>query len=246
MPPSASASRHAAAQLRGLRAHQCDATATYTAPDGARAYVLLDGIGDTPAVSAWVRSTARWLARACAVRGDAEAGVRAVYTVLAARSAAEAAAVAAVAAPGRPLTVAWAGDTRAYLLGPDGLERLTEDHNMRRVEGPGGDRNTVTSCLGSELTDAECRRWNRHPAVESTVRPAGACRLLLASDGAYEPIEDDGAAPGLAALTATGSPRTAAHALVRQAVDRSAAATRARPYGPHADNATVLIADLRP
>ncbi|MEU8952498.1 hypothetical protein [Streptomyces sp. NPDC048489] len=35
---------HASAQLIGDRSHQCDATATYT-HNGARAFVLCDGIG---------------------------------------------------------------------------------------------------------------------------------------------------------------------------------------------------------
>ncbi|WP_241827113.1 hypothetical protein [Streptomyces graminilatus] len=67
---------YAAAQLLGDRDVQCDATAVHTAP-GVRAYALLDGIGDTPAVRAWTRTAARRLARTAAVHADAEAGLRA-------------------------------------------------------------------------------------------------------------------------------------------------------------------------
>jgi serine/threonine protein phosphatase PrpC len=63
--------------------------------------------------------------------------------------------VVAVVAPGRPLQVAWCGDSRAYLLDGGLAVRLTEDHNLRRVYPPcavfpeGGNRNMITSCLGS-------------------------------------------------------------------------------------------------
>ncbi|MFD0396192.1 hypothetical protein ACFQ3Z_45235 [Streptomyces nogalater] len=70
---------YATAQRPGDRAFQCDATAVYTTPDGTRAYVLLDGVGDTPAVRSWTRTAARRLARAAAEHADAEAGLRAEY-----------------------------------------------------------------------------------------------------------------------------------------------------------------------
>ncbi|MEW2577805.1 hypothetical protein [Streptomyces syringium] len=93
------------AQLDGDRDTQCDATATWTAPGGIRAYVLLDGIGDNLAARAWTRTAARRLARATAEHADAEAGLRAEYDRYAAEPArtayhdlpAAAAAAAAVA-----------------------------------------------------------------------------------------------------------------------------------------------------
>ncbi|MFF5475458.1 hypothetical protein [Streptomyces achromogenes] len=69
---------YATAQRPGDRAFQCDATAVFTAPDGTRAYALLDGVGDTPAVRSWTRTAARRLAHA-AESADAEAGLRAEY-----------------------------------------------------------------------------------------------------------------------------------------------------------------------
>lgn len=243
---------YATAQLIGDRTAQCDATAVYTSPDGARAYVLLDGIGSTDEVRAWTRNAARRLARAAARRGDAEAGLRAVYARYAADPARQgpwarepdACALVAVTAPGKPLTVAWCGDVRAYLLVGESVERLTEDHNLRRVYPPtdmhgGGNRNIVTSCLGNSETDQEVKDRYGHPAIESVTRAVGKCRLLLASDGAYEPHEDAG--HDLADFLTIGELSETAEAFVDTAV-----ATARAVADPYADNATVLIADLRP
>ena len=242
---------YATAQLIGDRSHQCDATAVRTAPSGDRAYVLLDGIGSSDEVRAWTRTAARQLARAAARRGDAEAGLRAVYDRYAANPdrqgpwgfGPKACAVVAVTAPGQPLTVAWCGDARAYLLVRGTVERLTQDHNLRRVYPPndlhgGGNRNSVTSCLGAAETDEEVKDWYNHPAIESTVRDPEDCRLLLASDGAYEPHEDAG---HQLAKFLIGDVDELAEAFV----DTAVATARAVP-DPYADNATVLIADLRP
>ncbi|MFJ6940057.1 PP2C family protein-serine/threonine phosphatase [Streptomyces sp. NPDC101132] len=226
---------HATAQLTGDRSHQCDATATFT-HRGARSYALLDGIGSNDEVRDWARTTARRLARAAAREG-AEPGLRAVHAAIAADPARQdpyaelpcAVAVVAVVSDQR-LQVAWCGDSRAYLLPPGAREAvcLTADHNMRRqlqdmgmTPGP-YDRNLVTSYLGDTRPD-----W----LLGTRSVPAGG-RLLLASDGAYEPLEDAGA--DLAAHLA-GTPQAAARALVAAAV--------AHATGP-ADNATALIADL--
>ncbi|MFI9772095.1 PP2C family protein-serine/threonine phosphatase [Streptomyces sp. NPDC052415] len=232
---------HATYQLIGNRSHQCDATATYT-HNGARAYVLCDGIGSSDAVRDWTRTAARRLARTAALQADAEAGLRAAYEAYAAEPDRQdehtrydlpaACAVVAVTAPGRPLTVAWCGDARAYVLSPRGtLHRLTEDHNLRRVFR--GSRNRVTSYLGATETDAERKAQIGHPAIESVTRDMENCRLLLVSDGAYEPLEDSNR--GLADYL-TGSPKLAA---------RSVAAFAVGHAGPHIDNATALVADLR-
>lgn len=231
---------HATAQLIGDRSHQCDATATYTR-NGVRAYVLLDGIGSTGEIRDWTRTATRRLARAAAVRGDAEAGLRAVYDRYAAEPDRQdpfnrlpsACAVVAVHTPGKPLTIAWCGDSRAYILTASGtLHRLTEDHNMRRVEPRWGSRNRVTSWLGSELPDEQVEKEARHPAIETAIRPPGHERLLLASDGAYEPLEDNGC--NLADYL-VGTPAEAARDFTQSAIAHA---------GEYADNATVLIADL--
>lgn len=242
---------YATAQLIGDRSHQCDAAATAAGADGLRAYALLDGIGSTDAVRDWTRRAARQVARAAASRGDAEAGLRAVYDRYAAEperaepwgDRPDACALVAVVGPGRDLTVAWCGDVRAYLQVGGLLRRLTQDHNARRVCPPcdahgGGDRNVVTSHLGSTWDDAKTREYYGHPAVE-TARAGTAgirCRLVLASDGGYEPIEDAG---WNLADHLIGMPGEAAAHLVDTAVATARASASAS-----ADNATILVADL--
>ncbi|WP_415954355.1 protein phosphatase 2C domain-containing protein [Streptomyces sp. KLOTTS4A1] len=232
---------HAAFQLIGDRSHQCDATATYT-HHGARAYALCDGVGSSDAVREWTRTAARRLARAAAVRADAETGLRAVYEACAAEPDRQdpyarydlpaACAVVAVTAPGKQLSVAWCGDARAYVLAPRGtVHRLTDDHNLRRVFQ--GSRNRITSCLGATETDAETKAQYGHPAIESITRSAENCRLLLASDGAYEPLEDS--ARNLADYL-TGTPSQAARDVAASAIGHA---------GAYADNATALVVDLR-
>ncbi|MFE9769802.1 PP2C family protein-serine/threonine phosphatase [Streptomyces sp. NPDC005808] len=229
---------HASAQLIGDRSHQCDATATYT-HNGARAYVLCDGIGSSDEVRDWTRTAARRIARAAARSADAEAGLRAVYDSYAAEpersdpyaDTPNACAAVAVTAPGKPLTIAWCGDVRAYTLTPGGtLQCLTADHNVRRVFQ--GSRNVVTSYLGSAKTDEQTKFRYGHPAIESASGPAEACRLLLASDGAYEPLEDS--ARNLANYL-DGNPEQASTDFVTSAVEHA---------GSYADNATVLVADV--
>lgn len=236
---------YATAQLIGDRTAQCDATATAAGPDGTRAYVLLDGIGSTDEVRDWTRTAARRLARSAAYHGDAEDGLRAQYERYAANPdrqgpwgfGPKACAVVAVATD-RWLTVAWCGDVRAYLMVRGEVLQLTADHNLRRIfpprDGrPGGNRNIVTSCLGAPETDQEVKNECGHPAIEAVTRHLEDSRLLLASDGAYEPLEDS--LRNLADYL-TGEPGPAARDFVQAAIDHASS---------RADNATVLITDLR-
>ncbi|WP_329020351.1 PP2C family protein-serine/threonine phosphatase [Streptomyces sp. NBC_01601] len=232
---------YATAQLIGTRGNQCDAAAVFTnRRTGARAYVLLDGIGSTAEVREWTRAAARRLARTAARRG-AEPGLRAVYDAYAAERGGygpKAVAVVAVTRPGEPVEVAWCGDARAYLVANGTARKVTDDHNLRRVFG--GRRNIVTSCLGSSKTDDEVKYRYGHAAIESVSHPAGNFRLLLASDGAYDPHED--ARRDLANLL-TGAPRDAARRFATDAVTQALAAS-SDPDDQHADNATCLVADL--
>lgn len=235
---------YATAQLIGDRTHQCDATAVHTAPSGARAYVLLDGIGSTDEIRDWTRSAARRLARSAAYHADAEAGLRAQYERYAAdpdrqgpwARMPDACALVAVVSP-RWLTVAWCGDVRAYLLVRGTVQRLTQDHNLRRVYPDngvhgGGNRNIVTSYLGNTDTDQDVKDRYGHPAIETVTRQLENSRLLLASDGAYEPLEDS--LRNLADYL-TGDPGHAARDFVQSAIDHGSG---------HADNASALVADL--
>lgn len=73
-----------------------------------------------------------------------------------------------------------------------------------------------------------------HRAVEAVTYPAESCRLLLARDGAYEPLEDS--CVHLADFL-IGDPQEAARGVVHGAIDRA---------GPCADNASALVVDVRP
>jgi serine/threonine protein phosphatase PrpC len=250
---------YATAQLTGTRDAQCDATAVRAAQDGTRAYVLLDGVGSSETIRAWTRAAAVRLARAAVRRRDAEAGLRAVYDAYAAEPAREdpytsqpkAAAVVAVTTPGKPLTVAWCGDSRAYFLTEGLAVRLTMDHNLRRVHPPtnmyphGGNRNVITSYLGSTRSDKEVSDIYGHPAIETSTAGdiSGDCRLLLASDGAYEPHED---ARHDLYSELKGNPLSGiVREFVKSAVETSIKTTGAMdPSRVHADNATALIAHL--
>ena len=232
---------HATAQLVGGRPRQCDRTAVVATPHRVRAYALLDGVGSSTEVARWTRRAAHRAATLAARLQDAEAGLRAAYYHYASRRPPAdpwgdvpcAAAVVAVSVPGRPLTVAWAGDARAYLLQDGHAERLTDDHNLRRVTG--GPANLLTSCLGSDATDAELQHTVGHPTVESdTPRIVDrTVRLALMSDGAYEPLEQSGVR---LETVLTGTPEAAADTLVSTAVELG---------GLRPDNATALVADLR-
>lgn len=192
--------------MDGDRNHQCDATAVWTSPGGTRAYVLLDGVGDTPAVRAWTQAAARRLAHVAVLHADAEAGLRAEYDRYAAepaRTADHDLPTAAVHVPGGLLSVAWSGDARAYLLLDGDLRLLTEDHNARRVRGT--NRNLITACLGGDRDDRQNEDAWGHPAIEVVRGPARPGRLLLASDGAYEPLQGGG--HDLADYLTTGDPR---------------------------------------
>ncbi|MFG3207388.1 mucin-2 [Streptomyces sp. NPDC048192] len=248
---------YAIAQHTGTDPGQCDATAVRSAPHGARAYVLLEGIGRRETTHRWALGAARQIARTAARRGDAEAGLRHVYNLC--RQDAirygfsdKAAAVVAVKAPGKPLTVAWCGDCRAYLMEHGIAVRLTEDHNKRRVYPPtatypyGGNRNHITSFLGSHATDEDSQRRYGHPAIETTTRKiTGPCRLLLASDGTYQPHED--ARHCLFTECDGDDLIPTVRDLVNLAVDTAVKTSRSLdPNQVYADNATALLADLTP
>ncbi|MFE2407037.1 PP2C family serine/threonine-protein phosphatase [Kitasatospora sp. NPDC059408] len=233
---------YASAQLVGDRSHQCDAVATRATADGGRAYALLDGIGSNDEVRAWTRMRARRLAVLTARTLQPHEAISRVQDEVVTERALDAdgevegaCAVIAVTGPDALLRVAWIGDCRAYLLDASGrLTRLTTDHNERAViEALGGvaprwARNYVTRCLGAEAGgDALFPEW-------TAVHDRTGARLLLASDGCYEPIEDAGR--DLAhELDRRLGPADCANHLVRLAISLG---------GAHRDNATCLVADL--
>lgn len=230
---------HAAHQRIGTRSHQCDATATAAGPYGRRAFALLDGIGSTDEVQHWTRHQARTLAQFTANIGHPVAALVGLRTAISYESAPptlfdeeppSAVAVVALHQPGILLSVAWCGDARAYWM-PTGAvaELLTEDHNMLAEAQAAGRpcpqwyRNRITSHLGS----TEGGIGLEHRDV------TGGGRLLLASDGTYNPLEDHG--HDLTRLLDEGTPRDAAHTLVTTALGTDE---------ERHDNATTLVIDI--
>jgi serine/threonine protein phosphatase PrpC len=197
---------HSRAQLIGGRAVQCDATAITAAPGGLVALAVVDGIGTSDDVRRFAQQTAHRITRAAVRHRSAEAGLRQVaYEVDADRIARRAfddepaaCVLVALIARGEPLRLAWSGDVRAYAIRDDEAELLTRDHNWRRVvldRGQlvqPGDRSSVTSCVGGVNSEHEIQRVCGHPGIETATVEAEEMRLLLATDGAYEPHEDFG------------------------------------------------------
>ncbi|MFD9044426.1 PP2C family protein-serine/threonine phosphatase [Streptomyces bottropensis] len=213
---------YATAQALGDRPVQCDATAVAT-ESGARAWVLLDGIGTTTEVQDWTREKARTLARVAAVTRSPKAAIAAARIVSDSdgyedeHRPPDAVAVIAVRTADGRLLIGWAGDARAYWMPTGGaLEKLTVDHNEaedRRARGetdiPPSYRHFVTSTL---------RSYDGEEGEIGTARPlrAQGGRLLLVSDGTYSPFEDNGI--DMSAPLAQTTPRDVTSALVRTAV----------------------------
>ncbi|WP_309317424.1 protein phosphatase 2C domain-containing protein [Streptomyces salinarius] len=242
---------HATAQQQGGRSHQCDATAVTAAHGGVVAFAVLDGIGSSPEVARFTRQAAHRLTRAAVRTHSAEAAVRQVSHEIdverfhGAEDGPAACALVVLVVPGEPLRLAWRGDVRAYVIRDGQVEQLTRDHNRRRVNQDKGrpvgeyDRNTVTSCLGDVNSADAIERFCGHDAIETATVDPEELRLVLATDGAYEPIEDLGRSVG---KYLTGFPAQAAAALTATAV-MDARITR-RPQ--HVDNASVMVVDLVP
>ncbi|CAM5287254.1 serine/threonine protein phosphatase [Streptomyces spiroverticillatus] len=232
---------YARRQDQGSRRFQCDATAVRTR-GGVRSYALLDGIGDTALVREWTRENTRFLAEGGIEHGEAYGALRALSAVCAVEArrpgAAEVGAVAvlAVVVPGKPVTIAWCGDARAYHQPAGGREPvlLTQDHNLRQQALDAGRRDVPDDwrhVVYSHLADT-----GDDPAIGQAALPTGSGgRLLLASDGAYECFHDYGQEAVLADVLQEITPARA----VRRMLDFTAQWARS-----YADNATALIADL--
>ncbi|ABL70545.1 protein phosphatase [Paracoccus denitrificans] len=149
-------------------------------------------------------------------------------------------AVAAIIRRGR-LTLAWAGDARAYLLRDGGLALLTRDHSL------------VQEWVDAGRLAPEAARG--HPQANIVTRAVGAGaapefvaldlvvgdRLLLCSDGLTHVLPDDALAAALrdtrpGAAPGAGTPADAACArLVQQTLAAGAP-----------DNVSVIVVDIGP
>ena len=136
--------------------------------------------------------------------------------------------VAAVCRAGR-VTVAWVGDSRAYLVGPAGPRLLTRDHNWQNHAVDAGELSP-----GRAATDPEARSLTRtlggryeadEPSVAEAVVEPGH-RLVLCTDGVWDTTPDD----LWPSLTAGGD----ALAIARRLVDRAKS-------GSTTDNLTAAV-----
>jgi serine/threonine protein phosphatase PrpC len=174
-----------------------------------RLLVVCDGLGGHPSgdlASATAVETLR--ARASEAASSAEAlvesmnaahdAVVAVADEDAGRTGMATTVVAAVVGDGS-VVVAHVGDSRAYLLPPEGaLRQVTEDHGM------GG---YITQALGLDR--------GVEPDVTRLDTPPGS-RLLLCSDGLSNMVDPE----AIGELLGTGDAEKACDALVEEALDR--------------------------
>jgi serine/threonine protein phosphatase PrpC len=140
---------------------------------------------------------------------------------------------AAIVSPDR-LTIAQVGDSRAYLLRDGKLRALTRDQTLASELGGSGaltPEETARSPFRHILAQAVGIQANVKPvATEEEFREGD--RLLLCSDGLYEPVPDQKIAE---ILNGTPDPFLAAQALIAAALDGG---------GP--DNVTVVVANCGP
>ena len=127
--------------------------------------------------------------------------------------------------------VANVGDSRGYLLTPDGIRQLTEDHSFVAEAVKRGQ--TLEEAMATPWRDALTRSIGTESEVEIDVFgpfPVSAdSALLICSDGLYKTLEDH----DLQSIFAGSSgPKGAAQTLVSEAFDRGSD-----------DNISVVIAE---
>ncbi|WP_316521075.1 SpoIIE family protein phosphatase [Kitasatospora brasiliensis] len=241
------------AQLRGQRDKQCDALAAHRdGNSGVWAFVVCDGVGDTDETAAFARYAASRLAYLASELGSPGDAIRQVRAELpdwyrrtgVADGTTSTAAVATWHPDWDEVRIAWAGDSRVWAFSPSGhSELLTEDHNLaavkRRLGKPVGrwDHNRLLAEVGYGGIE------------ERTVHRDLVDTLVLCTDGAYHPLEKNGATRAAidrySYVTLDRSlVKSAAGDLVADAVERAVADARMSDCGERADNATTLVAAL--
>ncbi|MFD7639618.1 PP2C family protein-serine/threonine phosphatase [Kitasatospora sp. NPDC059795] len=236
-----------AAQAKGTRKEQCDALAVHTDPaTGMWAYVVCDGVGDHVETRAMAHAFAQRIAIVAAETGDPGAAVHTARAELptwqdhfCSETLPTSTVAAAVWRPGaEEVRIAWAGDSRIYVMGDSGfVDRLTEDHNVagynraRGAEVREGDEHLLLSSIESGTIQ------------ELRVHRERVRELLLCTDGVYGPLEAAHGG-GVSAALALMSSKEAAGALVADSV----ALANRRSWDAwgvcEADNATALIVDF--
>lgn len=133
---------------------------------------------------------------------------------------------------GETLKVVNVGDSRAYLIRPDGIRRITRDHSVVEDLVANGDltpeqarrhpqKNLITRALGTSP-------WVKADLFQETVAPGDA--LLLCSDGLINEVTDQEIQKE---VLAGGSPQEICQRLVTRTLDNGAP-----------DNVTVVLFQL--
>ena len=235
---------------RGLR-HVRNEDAMFVAVDGRRAVaVVCDGVSVSaaPHVASQFAADAagHWLLEAVRRAPSDALGVEAMaeglghgrdavasvpWMVDAERSGPSCTAVAAVW-DGDSVTLGWAGDSRAYWVGDDGIRLLTRDHSWAQEQVTSGAMTVATAALDPRAH--VITRWLGDDAPESadTARwtPDGNGRLVLCTDGLWNVIPGEDELAPLVTSPGDHSPLALARRLVSTAIDRG---------GP--DNVTVAV-----
>jgi protein phosphatase len=127
------------------------------------------------------------------------------------------------------------GDSRAYLISPDGAIQLTTDHSVASEQVRAGlitkaaaehspQRNVLTRCLGTE---------RRPPEIDSFGPLSFPLRrrVLLCSDGLYDAVS----AADISALAGASPVEDATRLLVQEAIDRGSRDNVSAVLIAHAD-----------
>lgn len=227
--------QYAIAQHQGHRRRlHCDTAAVHVAAT-TTSLVVTDGVGDHYDAQYAAEVAAPTAAVAAAASGSASVGLHAARGALAdlypegcPPDQRGDCVIVVVAWRPATLTVAWAGDARAWRLGAAGLVQLTSDHTKAaELEAAGHPAELVRSLRHIVTATATSGEIGYHQ-VDLTELPRQ--RLLLASDGLHGYV----AARDVGCILETEElPQDAADALVQAAL----------ATGGH-DNIAVIVADL--
>ncbi|MEU4801206.1 hypothetical protein [Actinosynnema sp. NPDC023587] len=223
----------------GDRAHQCDATATATAPDGTVAVALIDGIGDTPEVADTAGLLARVAARVGCRRG-ALAGLLAAAELVSSGTAdltvPNAIGVLAVVYPDGQTVVGHCGDARAHSWNGHTLDIHTVDHTLAQLVREHSERGAWRRVGLGGLEDGVRTTLARATvgSIATTTLTAGDHTVILTSDGVHRALGDDAEEHVAAIAQLHPLPRELADRLTRAALNTST------PRGTR-DNATAAV-----
>jgi protein phosphatase len=176
-----------ATSLRGPRRINADATASCRDPvTGRSAYVVADGVGDSPRAAMAAELAARTAAAVAVTDGPVAAILAAQRALLAAAPGRDDGdCVLVVAVPGEfSCDVAWVGDCRAYHSNGRILEQITVDHTVAEYYRSRG--MDVTPRMEHLVTTSI--RTVEPDRIGSSHTGLARGRLLLCSDGVHKSL----------------------------------------------------------